>query len=321
MFFKLPAPFDLPAINESLYFPKVQESDNESITLHTNLLNSLYRKNTQLNPTSFEGFSLNELVTRVLAIISQMMCAPNEFQTFQIKEILQVGSFKNGTMRCGKNVADILIMLDRIPSPIVVQEMSIRMHALLNDIQSFQIVPKCEYLSVELTYKGFDIFNDGARVSVLIGTYPEYVNKILDEKLRTAVKHNIAAINHSKFLEENSNPFTKILSRVLKFIVDRNYKLSAINPWMIDALACYSIFSNYLNQPLSLNQAFLRAFQLLSAGIFTPNFGIRDPCKNFQFSINQHLEVQQEMDIIETAQGILNKILAGKVDEVLELKD
>lgn len=321
MFFKLPAPFDLPAINESMYFPKVQESDNESVTLHTNLLNSLYRKNTQLNPTNFEGFSLNELVTRVLNIIRQMMCAPNEFQTFQIKEILQVGSFKNGTMRCGKNVADILIMLDRIPSPIVVQEMSVRIHALLNDMQSFQIIPKCEYLSVELTYKGFDVFNDGARVSVLIGTYPEFVNKILDEKLRIAVKHNIAAIKHSKFLEENSNPFTKILSRVLKFIVDRNYKLSAINPWMIDALACYSIFSNYKNQPLSLNQAFLRAFQLLSAGIFTPNFGIRDPCKNLQFSINQHLEIQQEMDIIETAQSILNKILAGKVDEVLELRD
>ena len=249
------------------------------------------------------------------------MCSQNEFQIFRIKEILQVGSFKNGTMRCGKNVADILILADRLPTLMLVQELSVRMHALLNDMQSVQIVPKCEYLSVEMTNKGFDVYNDSARVSVLIGTYPEYVDNILDEKLRTAVKHNVAAIQHSKFLEENSNPFAKILSRVLKFIVDRNEKLSAINPWMIDALACYSIFSNYLNQPLSLNQAFLRAFQLLSAGIFTLSFGIPDPCKNFQLSINEHLLATEEMAIIEAAHEILNKILAGKVDEVLELNE
>ncbi|KAL7028505.1 hypothetical protein ACKWTF_005867 [Chironomus riparius] len=294
------SPFDLPSIDESLYFPKVKESDNDSIILYTNLLNSLYRKNTQLNPSNFEGFTLNELVTKVISIIRNMMCSQSEFQAFRIKEILQVGSFKNGTMR---------------------SEMSVRIHALLNDMQSIQIVPKCEYLSIEMTQKGFDINNDSARVSVLIGTYPQNVDKILDEKLRIAVKHNIAAIHHSKFLEENSNPFAKILSRVLKFIVERNVKLSAINPWMVDALACYSIFSNYLNQPLSLNQAFLRAFQLLSAGIFTISFGVPDPCKNFQLSINQHLLATEEMDIIEAAQAILNKILAGKVDEVLELNE
>ncbi|KAL7028506.1 hypothetical protein ACKWTF_005867 [Chironomus riparius] len=315
------SPFDLPSIDESLYFPKVKESDNDSIILYTNLLNSLYRKNTQLNPSNFEGFTLNELVTKVISIIRNMMCSQSEFQAFRIKEILQVGSFKNGTMRSGKNVADILILVDRIPSLMLIQEMSVRIHALLNDMQSIQIVPKCEYLSIEMTQKGFDINNDSARVSVLIGTYPQNVDKILDEKLRIAVKHNIAAIHHSKFLEENSNPFAKILSRVLKFIVERNVKLSAINPWMVDALACYSIFSNYLNQPLSLNQAFLRAFQLLSAGIFTISFGVPDPCKNFQLSINQHLLATEEMDIIEAAQAILNKILAGKVDEVLELNE
>ncbi|XP_070502432.1 interleukin enhancer-binding factor 2 homolog [Chironomus tepperi] len=321
LYYQTPSPFDLPSLNESLYFPKVNESDNDSMILHTNLLNSLYRKNTQLNPSNFEGFTLNELVTKVTSIIRHMMSAQNEFQAFRIKEILQVGSFKNGTMRCGKNVADLLILLDRVPTTMLVQEMSVRMHALLNDMQSVQIVPKCEYLSVEMTSKGLDIFNDSARVSVLIGTYPEYVIKISEENLRTAVKHNIAAIQHSKFMEENSNPFAKILSRVLKFIIERNEKLSAINPWMIDAFACYSIFSNYLNQPLSLNQAFLRAFQLLSTGIFTISYGVPDPCKNFQFSINHHLHVAEEKDIIEAAQGILNKILDGKVDEVLELSD
>lgn len=284
-------------------------------------MNSLYRKDTQLNPSNFESFTLNELVTKVMSIIIQMMSAKNEFRTFLIKEIFQVGSFKNGTMRSGKNVADILILVDRIPSMSLIQELSVRMHDLLNDMQSIQIIPKCEYLSVITTNKGIDIFNDCARVSVLIGTYPEYVNKILDENLKIAVKHNITAIQHSKFLEENSNPFAKILSRVLKFIVERNEKLSSINPWMIDAFACYSIFSNYRNIPLSLNEAFLRAFQLLSSGIFTALHGVPDPCKNFQFSINQHLTVSEEKDIMEAAQGILNKILAGKINEILELNE
>lgn len=284
-------------------------------------MNSLYRKDTQLNPSNFESFTLNELVTKVMSIIQNMMNTTNECKTFLIKEMFQVGSFKNGTMRNGKNIADILILLDRIPSTLLIHELSVRMHALLNDMQSVQIVPKCEYLSVVMTNKGIDIFNDTARVSILIGTYPEYVNKISDSNLMTVVKHNIAAIQHSKFLEANSNPFAKILSRVLKFIVERNEKLSAINPWMIDAFACYSIFSNYKNQPLSLNEAFLRAFQLLSSGLFTALHGVPDPCKYFQFSINQHLTVSEEKDIMEAAQGILNKILAGKVDEILELNE
>jgi hypothetical protein len=195
------------------------------------------------------------------------------------------------------------------------------MHALLNDMQSVQIIPKCEYLSVDLTQKGFNVFNDSACVSVLVGTYPENVNRIIDGGLRNSVRQNIAALQHSKYLEEHSNHFGKILSRVLKFIVERNEKLSAINPWMTDALACYSIFSNYLNQPLALNLAFLRAFQLLSVGIFTASNGIPDPTKNFRYSINSHLNEDEQEDIMEASQGILNKILAGKVDEVLELKD
>lgn len=68
-----------------------------------------------------------------------------------------------------------------------------------------------------------------------------------------------------------------------------------MNPWMIDLLANFAILSNANRQALSLNSAFRRVFQLLSAGFFLPgSSGLLDPCENIPLRIHTSLTLEQQ---------------------------
>lgn len=97
-------PFDL-VLTES-FFPKVQEQTPDD----TNLTNALVKKNQDLTPTAAEQTSINNLVSKVQAVLDNLVVAPGE-NGVQLEEVRQVGSFKKGTMLAGHNVADIVVIL------------------------------------------------------------------------------------------------------------------------------------------------------------------------------------------------------------------
>lgn len=79
------------------------------------------------------------------------------------------------------------------------------------------------------------------------------------------------SIKHVCWLRQKCSKETLILIRLFKDIRRRFKGFEHFNPWMMEVLLHYcSMVPNNLSSVVQLNDAFLRAFQLLSAGILLP---------------------------------------------------
>jgi interleukin enhancer-binding factor 2 len=233
-------------------------------------LNALTKRNQDLTPTDKEQQSLTALVTKVSTILDNLVVAPGDFDKCQLEEVRQVGSYKKGTMRTGKNIADIVVILKTIPTKESIDALAKKVDELLKESMKTEVIAKTEMITVCNTDKGFDIFNWQARVCILIATLPPNIRKVENAEMQKHLINNLSAIRHIRFFEENSNSSVKVLIRILRDVATRFEAFNVLNPWQIDLLANFSILSNANRQALSLNQAFRRVFQLLAAGLFLP---------------------------------------------------
>jgi interleukin enhancer-binding factor 2 len=241
-----------------------------------------------------------------------------DFDKCQLEEVRQVGSYKKGTMRTGKNIADIVTILKTIPTRESIEALSKKVEELLRESMKTEVIPKTELITVQLTDKGFDVFNWQARVCVLIATVPPNIRKVESPELQKHLVNSLSAIRHIRFFEENSNSSVKVLIRILRDVAARFEPLSVMNPWMIDLLSNFAILSNANRQALSLNQAFRRVFQLLASGLFLPgSSGLLDPCENMPVRVHTCLTLEQQDHLCLAAQMLLRVLLHGGFKVIL----
>lgn len=221
-----------------------------------------------------EQAALNTLVTKVNAVLDNIVVAPGDFTACQLEEVRQVGSFKKGTMRTGhsNNEADIVVIFKSIPTKESIEALSKKVDENLKESTKAEVVPKTDAITVQLSEKGFDVFNSLAKICVLIATIPQNIRKVESIELQKTLTNSLSAIRHVRWFEENSNSSVKVLIRILRDLATRFPEFAPMNPWMIDLLANFATLShsNANRQALSLSQAFRRVFQLLSAGLFLP---------------------------------------------------
>ncbi|CAG2196890.1 ILF2 [Mytilus edulis] len=224
--------------------------------------------------------------------------------SLQIEEVRQIGSFKKGTMMAGHNVADIVVMLKTLPTKEAVAALGNKI------VEDMKLTDPQEVLSMLTNDTGFEISSADATVKCLITTIPPNLKKLeqdlhLDGKLMQA---HLAGIRHARWVEENA-----CHSRFKGF--------EPLTPWIIDLLAHYSIMNNPARQPISINIAFKRCLQLMSAGFFLPgSVGITDPCEQGAVRVHTVMTLEQQDQVCFTSQTLLRVLTHGGYKQVLGLE-
>ncbi|XP_002097391.3 interleukin enhancer-binding factor 2 homolog [Drosophila teissieri] len=312
-------PFDLTLAE--VFFPKVPSAgavDDSALTA------ALLKRNQDLSPTPSEQTAIGNLVTKVQAVLDNLVVAPGDLTTCQLEEVRQVGSFKKGTILTGNNVADVVVILKTLPTKESVDALAKKVEADLKASMKTEVLTKGDQHTVQIHERGFDIANVHAKVRILIATLPQNLRKLepeihLDHKL---MQSHLAAIRHTRWFEENAHHSSiKVLIRILKDLTRRFDAFSPLSAWMLDLIAHLAIMNNPSRQALPINLAFRRVFQLLSAGLFLPgSAGITDPTEPGHIRVHTAMTLEQQDVCCYTSQTLLRVLAHGGYKHILGLE-
>ncbi|XP_034662678.1 interleukin enhancer-binding factor 2 homolog [Drosophila subobscura] len=310
-------PFDLTLAE--VFFPKVAPAVDDSA-----LTAALLKRNQDLSPTASEQTAIGNLVTKVQAVLDNLVVAPGDFNTCQLEEVRQVGSFKKGTILTGNNVADIVVILKTLPTKEAVEALSKKVEADLKTSMKTEVLTKGDQHTIQTHLRGFDVSNVQAKVRIMIATLPQNLRKLeadihMDHKL---MQNHLAAIRHTRWFEENAHHSSiKVLIRILKDLTKRFEAFSPLSAWMLDLIAHLAIMNNPSRQALPINLAFRRVFQLLSAGLFLPgSAGITDPTEPGHIRVHTAMTLEQQDLCCYTAQTLLRVLTHGGYKHILGME-
>lgn len=263
-------------------------------------------------------------MTKVQTCLDNLVVAPGDFNTCQLDEVRQVGSFKKGTTMAGNNVAEIVVILKTLPTKEACDALAKKVEADLKNLMKTEVVTKSDTITTTTHERGFDVANSHARVSVFIATLPHNCRKLepethLDAK---AIQMHLEEIRHSRWFEENAHHSSiKVLIRLLRDITNRFEGFAGLTPRMVDLLAHLVIMKNPSRQALPINVAFRRVFQLLAAGLFLPgSAGINDPCASGHIRVHTSMTLEQQDMVCMTAQTLLRVLNHGGWKHILGLE-
>ncbi|XP_052096553.1 interleukin enhancer-binding factor 2 homolog [Mytilus californianus] len=304
-------PFDLVQC-ETVFTRAKPAPDDKSFT------DALLKRHNDLTPSATEQSAILSLVTKIQGALDALVLTPATFEPAQIEEVRQIGSFKKGTMMAGHNVADIVVMLKTLPTKEAVAALGNKI------VEDMKLTDPQEVLSMLTNDTGFEISSADATVKCLITTIPPNLKKLeqdlhLDGKLMQA---HLAGIRHARWVEENAcHSSIKVLIRLLRDLKNRFKGFEPLTPWIIDLLAHYSIMNNPARQPISINIAFKRCLQLMSAGFFLPgSVGITDPCEQGAVRVHTVMTLEQQDQVCFTSQTLLRVLTHGGYKQVLGLE-
>lgn len=306
-------PFDLVQCEAT--FPRAKPAPEEKA-----FTEALLKRNTDLTPSATEQASILALVSKMQTILDNLVVTPGAFEAAQIEEVRQVGSFKKGTMMTGHNVADIVVLLKTLPTKEAVAALGVKVQEDLRTLEPIE----GKVLAMLTNDSGFEISSADASVKCLITTIPPNLKKLdpelhLDGKI---MQSHLAAIRHARWFEENAqHSSVKVLIRLLKDLRSRFEGLQPLTPWIIELLAHFSVVNHPSRQPLAINNAFRRALQLLSAGLFLPgSVGIADPCEQGTVRVHVVMTLEQQDQVCFTAQTLLRVLSHGGFKQILGLE-
>ncbi|ELU03643.1 hypothetical protein CAPTEDRAFT_148485 [Capitella teleta] len=304
-------PFDLVQCETA--FPRAKPPQDDKA-----FSDSLLKRAQELAPTPQEQTAVLNLVTKINTVLDNLVVAPGSFESAQLEEVRQVGSFKKGTMMAGHNVADIVVILKTLPTVEAVQALANKV------IEELRISDPREVLSMLTNESGFEISSSEATVKALVTTIPPNLKKLdsdlhLDGKI---MQGHLAAVRHSRWFEENAfHSGIKVLIRLIRDLRNRFEGFEPLTPWIIDLIAHYSILNNPSRQPLLIHIAFRRFLQLLAAGFFIPgSAGIVDPCEQGNVRIHTVMTLEQQDQVCCCAQTLLRVLSHGGYREILGLQ-
>lgn len=293
-----PPPFDVHLAND--VFVRLNENNDAQLT------QDVVARATALTPTDAERSAVAALVLKVRAAIDKVIATPDCVPGVKFEEYREVGSFKKDTALTGHTVADIVIIMQSLPTFEAVAALG---NKLAEEVRAQKEVVSC----VSRDY-GCLLAAASVQVRILITTLPSNAPSLepdlhLTERVMMINHH---ALRHVAWFEEAAlqSPF-KMLVRVLKDIRRRYTGLQPLSVWVIEYLAHFAVMNTSNRQPLPLGPAFRRVFEALSTGIFLPGsptlFDPTEPGMRIAYDLSF-----EDMDLVcNTAQTLLRVICNG----------
>lgn len=294
------------------FFPKAVDAADDSI-----FNQAIVKRNLELTPNTQEQAAVLNLVTKITAVIDNLIVDPDGFE-LGIEEVRAVGSHKKGTMLAGHPIADLAVILKKLPAATDIQD-------LASKIQTALVTPESkDDFPTKANEGGFNISSaEGALVRVLITSLPKNLReaeaaKHVDVKL---LEGALATIRHARWFEENAfHTSVRVIVRIFKDMRRRFVGLQGLTPWLIDLLAHRAAVTKNSREPLPINAAFRRALQLLASGIFLPgSIGIIDPCESGNVRAHSVLSLEEQDSIASCSQTLLRCLSHGAYNEILGL--
>ncbi|KAJ1370992.1 hypothetical protein KIN20_032849 [Parelaphostrongylus tenuis] len=293
-----PPPFDVHLAND--VFVRINENND------TQLTQDVVTRATALTPTDSERAAVAALVLKVKTALDKVMSTPDCVPGVKFDEYREVGSMKKDTALTGHTVADIVIIMQTLPTFEAVAALG---NKLAEELRAQKEVVSC----VSREY-GCLLAAANVQVRILITTLPSNAPNLepdlhLAERVMMINHH---ALRHVVWFEEATlhSPF-KVLVRVLKDIRRRHSGLQPLSVWVIEYLAHFAVMNTANRQPLPLGPAFRRVFEALATGIFLPGspalFDPTEPGMRIGYDLSF-----EDMDLVcSTAQTLLRVICNG----------
>ncbi|KAK3697182.1 hypothetical protein QZH41_013557 [Actinostola sp. cb2023] len=245
-------PFD-PVLAEP-FFPKAKPQEDDAP-----LTQALLKRNQELTPSLQEQTSVQNLMTKITNVLDNLIVAPDGAE-FGVEEVRAVGSYKKGTMMLGHPVADLAVILKKLPAEADILSLAGRVQKALKEETGADESTTTGRTIIIILVSGFNISGpDSALVRVLITTLPKNLReadpaKHVDVKL---LEGALATIRHARWFEENAfHTSIRVLVRLLKNMRKRIAGLQGLTPWLIDLLAHRAAMASASRQPLNIHVAF-----------------------------------------------------------------
>ncbi|MFH4982698.1 hypothetical protein AB6A40_009407, partial [Gnathostoma spinigerum] len=305
VFASRPAPFDLTLCEAN--FPRLKDFDDSELS------QALLKRHQDITPAPSEQMSVQSLVRKVKSALEKLMLKPAILPSALVEEYREVGSYRKDTMLAGHTTADIVVVLRSLPT---VEAVSALGQKIIDELKAGD---KDVYACVPRNF-GCEIAGAKAVVRLLITTIPSnarFLEPDLHLKEELMISH-MQALDHIGWFDANANTSTiKMLIRLVKDIRKRYEPFSALNMWMIDLIVHHAVTTTASRQPLPLNLAFRRFFQLLAAGLLLPfSPALPDPCESTR-RIHQCLTFEQMDNLCNASQTLLRIICHGGYKHVI----
>lgn len=293
-----PPPFDVHLAND--VFVRINDNNDAQLT------QDVVARATALTPSDAERTAVATMVLKVKAAIDKVKSIPDCIPGVKFEEYREVGSFKKDTALTGHTVADIVIIMQTLPTFEAVAALG---NKLAEELRAQKEVVSCVSRDYGCLLAGASI-----QVRILITTLPSNAPNLepdlhLAERVMMINHH---ALRHVSWFEEATlqSPF-KMLVRVLKDIRRRYTGLQPLSVWVIEYMAHFAVMNTSNRQPLPLGPAFRRVFEALATGIFLPGsptlFDPTEPGMRIAYDLSF-----EDMDIVcSTAQTLLRVICNG----------
>ena len=279
---------------------------------------ALVKRNQDLTPSQAEQTALSNLVSKIQTVLDGLIVSPGSFDACQIEEVRQVGAYKKGTMVTGHNVAEIVVVLKTLPTKEAVEALGKKVWETMK-----QKDPR-EVLTMIPNDRGFDLSSPEATAAMHVTTIIPNLRKLdaalhMDAKILSSA-HSM--VRQSRWFEENAHHSSiKTLIRLLHDLKRRFLGFERLTSWMLDLLAHYCILNTPNRQPLTLDRAYKRFFEILSAGFFLPgSAGIVDPCESGAVRVHTAMTLEEQAEVCLTAQTLLRVLSNGGFKHILGIE-